>query len=267
MRIKGALALRLGVVFSSAALWVSILIASARSETSTALVPGYFYPVGAGLSAWRQLARDAGSIRIEAILNPANGPGKTKDPTYETVIDEFHKAGGRVLGYVHTAYGKRDLGLVKDDISRHLRFYKVDGFFIDEMASSEQAVPYYTSIFHFIKKSNADLRVVGNPGIAQTQEAYLQAVDTLVVFEGSGTDHAATNPMAAAPWIAKYPPARFAQIVYRVPSAYRMKRALRTARRTHAGSFFITDRGMPNPYDGLPAYWMWEVDAIRAAGD
>src|SRR5262249_10831163 len=69
-----------------------------------ALVPAYFYPAGKGLKAWQQLAADARSTTIEAILNPASGPGTKRDPTYVTVVGDFRKAGGKVLGYISTSY-------------------------------------------------------------------------------------------------------------------------------------------------------------------
>ena len=39
-----------------------------RASSTTSLVPAYFYPTGAGLNAWTQLAIDASSINVEAVL-------------------------------------------------------------------------------------------------------------------------------------------------------------------------------------------------------
>ena len=84
--------------------------------TATELVPAYFYPSGAGLDAWNQLARDAGSINVEAILNPASGPGTTRDPNYVAVVNNLRTSGGSVFGYVSTEYGNRDMTAVISEI-------------------------------------------------------------------------------------------------------------------------------------------------------
>ena len=72
------------------------------------------------------------------------------------------------------------------------------------------------------------------------------------------------RPVVIAPWVANYPRERFANIVYAATSATELDTGARPAGKTRAGSVFITDGGLPNPYQGLPAYWAHEVAAIRA---
>ena len=100
----------------AAALLVVIMCWRPRSGSAIALVPAYFYPSGTGIDCWNRLARDAGSVNIEVILNPASGPGTTQDPNYVAVVDKLRTAGGRVFGYVATGYGNRDMSLVNNDI-------------------------------------------------------------------------------------------------------------------------------------------------------
>jgi hypothetical protein len=258
-------AVRLVAATATAAALAALALALVPSERPGVLVPAYFYPSRAGLAAWNQLARDANAIRLEAILNPASGPGRAQDPGYVKVITRLRRAGGRVLGYVSTDYSRRDLETVKEDILKYRDLYAVDGFFIDEMASTEAAIPYYKAIYQFVRGLSAALKVVGNPGIAQTHEGYLETADALVVFEGSYADYVRHNPTRDAPCISRYPPERFVHIIYRVPSRTRMMLALGEAKRKHAGAIFVTDRGMPNPYDALPEYWLSELDALRNA--
>jgi len=235
-----------------------------RAGSTTSLVPAYFYPAGAGLSAWKQLAAAAGSINVEAVLNPASGPGTTQDPNYVAVVNQLRTAGGGVFGYVSTQYGNRDLASVMQDILTYNRLYNTNGFFIDEMANSQDKVPYYETIYRFIKQLKSDFKVVGNPGTPYTLESYLGAADTLVIFEGSGAAYADYKPLVTAPWVANYPRSRFSNIVYGVGSATDMRRALAKAGQTHSGSVHITDGELPNPYRALPTYWSRQVAAIQA---
>ena len=61
---------------------------------------------------------------------------------------------------------------------------------------------------------HSDFKVIGNPGTPYTLESYLRAADTLVIFEGSECPYADFRPLVTAPWVANYPPDRFANIVY-----------------------------------------------------
>ena len=131
-----------------------------------ALVPAYFYPAGKGLTAWQQLATDARIIRVEAILDPADGPGLKRDPAYVTVVRNFRKSGGRVLGYITTSYAKpARIALIERDLRSYLNFYEVDGVFLDEMTGTKEALPYYEQVRRLIKEIKPDFfRIVGNPG-------------------------------------------------------------------------------------------------------
>jgi Spherulation-specific family 4 len=227
------------------------------------LVPAYFYPAGDRLADWNRLAEAARSIPLEVILNPASGPGKRQDANYVAVLHALHQSHARVLAYVDSDYGRRPLAAIEKDVGDYPKFYKIDGFFIDQMANTPEAVDHYRSIRRLIRRADSRYKVVGNPG-TYTRPEYLDAADTLVTFEGSARAFAAYNPHAAAPWIAGYPPDRFAAIIYGVDEAAAGRAALSRAKRTGAGSVFITDQEMPNPYLALPPYWADEAAAVRA---
>jgi hypothetical protein len=238
----------------------------ARAGGTTLLVPAYFYPSGARLADWGRMATAARSIPLEVILNPASGPGTRPDPNYVAVVDMLHRSGARILAYVDSDYGHRAITAVEEDLRRYPRFYRVDGYFIDQMANTPEAIDYYRSIRRLIRQLDPRLTVVGNPGTL-TLPAYLDAADTLVTFEGSARSFAAYDPRAAAPWTAGHPPGRFAAIVYGAGSPSAVRDALSRARQNGAGSVYVTDRTMPNPYLGLPPYWSDQVAAIRALNE
>ncbi len=261
-RIYGVVA-RVLLASFVAALLVAITSRRVRTGLTTELVPAYFYPDGDGLAAWNQLIIDAESINIEVILNPASGPGTAQDPNYVAVVNNLRSAGGGVFGYVSTQYGNRDITAVIEDINTYVKFYKINGIFVDEMANTLEKVPYYEELYHSIKKLDSDFKVVGNPGMPYTVESYLRAADTLVIFEGTAAAYAHFQPFITAPWVANHPPNRFANIVYALKSTTELHRAFVAARRTNAGSVFVTDGGLPNPYAGLPHYWVQQVAALR----
>jgi len=58
---------------------------SARAELTTALVPMYTY-AGTDPASWTHLDQSANKIIIDAIINPASGPGTFQDPSYVSAI-------------------------------------------------------------------------------------------------------------------------------------------------------------------------------------
>ena len=141
------------------------------------------------------------------------------------VVNNLRFAGGGVFGYVSTQYGNRDITAVIEDINTYIRFYKISGIFVDEMANTLEKVFYYEELYHSIKKLDSDFKVVGNPGMPYTVESYLRAADTLVIFEGTAAAYAHFQPFITAPWVANHPPHRFANIVYALQSTTELHRA------------------------------------------
>jgi hypothetical protein len=236
-----------------------------REARLTMLVPAYFYPAGPRLADWDRLAEAARSIPVDVILNPASGPGKQRDANYAAVVARLRRSGARILAYVDSDYGRRRPEAIEQDLWTYLRFYKVDGYFIDQMANTPEAIDYYRSLRRLIQEIDPRLAVVGNPGTPYTRPEYLDAADTLVTFEGSARAFASYDPAAVSPWIGGDARGRSAAIVYAVTDAAAVRDALARTLETGSGSVYITDQKMPNPYLGLPPYWAELVAAIRAA--
>ena len=140
--------------------------AFAAGSTATSLVvPSYFNATGS-VANWNSLVTSARKVPTTAILNPNSGPGVKEDPNYAAAVAKLRAAGGKVLGYVSTSYGKRSLSAVVADINTYVALYKVDGFFIDEMTSDSQMshIQFYQSIYNYIKGLNATYSVTANPG-------------------------------------------------------------------------------------------------------
>jgi hypothetical protein len=249
-----------GATVRTLAATVLLMLAAPSASALELLVPAYFYPEGQGATDWQTLASSAPEVRITAILNPHNGPGDAPDPLYSDVVDAFRAAGGRVIGYVYTGYGKRDIGVVRAEIDTFYSRYGIDGIFIDEMSSRASDLGYYTALHDYIGAVHAGSHIVGNPG-TQVPEAYLSVADVLVTFESPAAEYAG---YVADDWTAIHDAARFAHLVYDVADADAMQATVDSALRHGVGALYVTDDRGANPWDRLPSYWAAETARVAA---
>jgi Spherulation-specific family 4 len=217
-------------------------------------VPSYFYPGG----GWNQLRQGAPTVGL-AIINPNSGPGTQQDANYVHEVDASKASGVRVLGYVATGYGTRSQAAIKADIAKYLRWYAVDGIFLDEAPYSCLRKPYYQSLYRHIKAAQPDATVVINPGDV-TGECFMQTADIIVNFEGS---HAAYQKWQPAGWETRYTADRFWHLVYNT-SLVNLSATVGLSKQRHAGWIYVTPDRMNNPWDTLPsrAYWRQEVEQV-----
>jgi hypothetical protein len=93
------------------------------------------------------------------VVNPANGPGlgPTPDKNYTRELTKLNAhANVKTFGYVFTAYGKRDLVLVLQDVERYRNWNStvgVKGIFFDETPSN-----YSSEDAGFLDNINAAVR-------------------------------------------------------------------------------------------------------------
>ncbi len=256
---------------NSSRLWLALCLlcfpAPLTAGPIDVLVPAYFYPAGQGQTYWNQLDAAAASIGVNAIMNPASGPGVAPDPNYVAAVNNLRAAGGNVLGYLPTTFGNRPAAAVLADIASYSAWYNVNGIFLDEMSNDASAahLAYSASIYSAVKAAHPTWTVVGNPGTA-TDEAYFSyaggpAADVLVVFENTASAYATYTPSA---WNASYPSSKFAHIIHTEPTATGMLGDIDLALARNAGMVFVTDDSLPNPYDTLPSYWEAEVAKLAA---
>jgi Spherulation-specific family 4 len=250
---------RASTIVSTVALVLSLGSATLRAQQMQLLVPAYFEP-GAN-SPWKELNWAAARVPLIAIMNPNSGPGTKADSNYEAAVDDLRKAGGRVVGYVHTSYAKRPIDQVKADINAYLSWYSLDGFFIDEMTNDNQTahLNYYKAVYDHIRSKGRGYLVVGNPG-TNTQKQYLDAptANAFVTFEAD-KGYPQYKP---DPWVFSYRPDQFCHIVDNVADKAAMDRDMQLAIQRHAGLIYITDDHGANPYDRLPSYWRDEVAKV-----
>src|ERR1700744_2859377 len=107
---------------------ILLAVFTAQATPLGLMVPAYFYPKPGG--AWDDLDKAAARVPLIVIMNPASGPGKSRDMVYVQALAKLHQAGGKATGYIHTSYGERPLAEVEKEIDLYLSFYSLDGFFI-----------------------------------------------------------------------------------------------------------------------------------------
>ena len=246
--------------------FLSILVICTTSLTAAPLgimVPAYFYPTISNY--WSQLDYAAARVPLIAILNPDSGPGSSIDPNFVTVVTNLHKAGGKLIAYVATGYTTSNItSKVEFSINRYLGYYTVDGFFLDEMANgaSSNDVDYYATLYQYIKATNANFSVTGNPGTT-TEESYLTqpTADMLMTYEDEATNYPG---YVASTWVTNHLARQFIHVSYGVTNATEMSNYVALAASRNAGWIFFTDDNLPNPYDTLPPYWTNEVLYVQS---
>ncbi len=228
------------------------------------LVPAYFYPrwTTPQSNYWDDVALAAGRVPIIAIMNPRSGPGSMGDANYRRALAEVHQSGGRVIGYVPTAYGARPLAAVKLDVDRYYYWYPgIDGIFFDEASGTATAkdLAYYQTCFDYVRAKDPAALVQHNQG-GRTDQEYTRISTQISVFEG---DVSAFGPEAIPEWSAGVPGGCLFTLAY-LADAAAMRVATATAAVNNVGWVYFTDDAKPNPWNSLPTYWEEEVAQVAA---
>jgi hypothetical protein len=237
----------------------------------TVVIPSYMRPAASGSSWDKVIAHPLKSKRVGRIMiaNPNSGPGSNAKPEYLHVITAAHQSGNKVYGYVSTRYGKVDLRIVRQEIGQYIRWYGVDGIFVDEVsADASEVARYYQPLVEFITSAIDGGGVILNAGTyPDASYAAIRVPDQsklqIVVFEG-GYASFTSGSFALPLWASRYPASLFINIVYNTP-ADRVTEVLQLSVKRNARSIYVTDQTMPNPYARLPSYW-FDLDRAVQSG-
>ncbi len=214
----------------------------AKSPTSL-LVPLYSAPGSEWTALIQERQVDPG-VPMVAIVNPSNGPGASPSQEFTDGIQRLQEAGISVLGYVDTSYGDRNITVVKAEIGDYMRWYGVNGTFLDEMADSPGHEAYYSALTTYSHEIGAYL-VIGNPG-HDVPSSYVGTVDTLVIAENAS--FSTTSFLGG--WHSEYPKSDFAAITYGAA----LNQSYLEAASRYIGYLYVTNGALPNPYLSLPSY-------------
>jgi Spherulation-specific family 4 len=240
------------------------------------LLPLYIYPnwYDKNNYIWKQVIAAAKKVPIVAIINPNNGPDMAPpNADYQQGIKDLHQAGIKVIGYVPSNYANRDLPAIKADIDLYIKYFNVEGIFIDEAANTPDRLNYYHQIYRYIKSrspsSSSNYRLdyitIINPGTT-VDEGYLSqpVADTIVLFENKQKNWENYHPPA---YVSRYSSQHFATLIHTTTNRKLMKSSLDRAAKSKFGYVYITndstDTANQNPWDTLPTYWQAEVNYIQ----
>ncbi|MFI7355451.1 spherulation-specific family 4 protein [Streptomyces avidinii] len=230
------------------------------------------------------------------VLNPGNGDSPFDGP-WRSRADALRArttATGektRVLGYVHTDHGNRDIAAAKASVDNYLKTpdgrLHVDGIFFDvvsrDCGPANATRDYYAELRRYVQELMDDIDpaapdlVVNNPGTAiadcylepghRTADIFVTFEDTYAAYTGSGWlggnvfDHLSgyragteLDPSGTAFW----------HLVHDVPDAAAMRATLRTAFDRGAGYAYATSTVMPNPWNAGPT-WKYRTQTTYAA--
>lgn len=203
------------------------------------LIPAYVTP-----DELNQLVRSSSPSAL-VIVNPDNGPGVVAQRGFAEAIVRLRRAGMQVLGYVPTDYGTRAPGAVRADIDLYASWYRVSDIFVDEVASTDDKLPYYASLTASLRAGPNRL-VVFNPGMVPAA-GYFRLADIVVTFEGRYADYQARTEVAPS-GLTGLATAQTANLVYDATDA----EALRVADAPRADYVYVNSGIQPNPWRSLP---------------
>ncbi|HEU5332361.1 MAG TPA: spherulation-specific family 4 protein [Actinocrinis sp.] len=208
-------------------------------------VPAYFHP-SVRPGDWRALAA-LGPALAFAVMNPDSGPGAAADPRYHSAVEAVHEAGGRVIGYVDTAYGQRPGAAVLRDLTAYQSRYGLRGGFLDQVPSGPEHAGHYRRVAEAARRLGLDF-LVANPGVAPAPE-YADIFDVVVTFEGPWV---AYSDHTVAHWMRRLPAERFCHLVHSAPAGTQGP-VIDGAADRHAGAVYATNLTGANPWAGLSA--------------
>jgi Spherulation-specific family 4 len=216
-------------------------------------VPAYFHPAR-DAATWALLTRRAAEVGL-VVVNPSSGVGAATDPAYLGIGAGPWRS--TVVGYVDTAYARRALDDVADEAAAYARRYGVGSVFLDQVTSGPLDLPHYRELARRLRAAGAQ-RVVLNPGTVP-HPGYLEIADVVVTFEDTAQRYRQWRPAAAPVGLAAT-----CHLVHGAPVATH-RDVLVKAARLGAGYAFVTDRTLPNPWDGLPGGWAATAEGGHAS--
>ncbi|HLK90514.1 MAG TPA: spherulation-specific family 4 protein, partial [Polyangia bacterium] len=218
------------------------------------IIPLYTAPTDPSWSAVAAAKAAHPSVPVLAVVNPANGPGAASSADYAAGISKLTAAGVKVIGYVHTLWGKRPAGELQTEMGQWKSWYPgVSGIFFDEMASATGEETYYKDLTTYAKGNGFDF-TIGNPG-QDTSPTYVGTEDVILIYENSGLPSVG----AIGGWHTTYGRNNFGVIPYNVAG---LDTTFIASAKPYVAYIYMQSDTLPNPWDSVPSYLSALVGAL-----
>ena len=235
------------------------------TEKMKVLIPLYIYPEEDSWQGVIDAKNDNPDIEIIAIVNPSNGHFDSEDDGYKLHIPTLVDAGIKVVGYVYTEYGERDIDEVKNDMDHWKEFYQEDGvtgIFFDETSSSQDEVSFYKELSSYANSLDFETTIL-NSGITIDNEYFTQNVaDIIVTYEESydnWKEHFQTGEVGY-----NHPDenTEIAILLHTTSTIDDMKEVVEASQKDGFAYLYVTTDGGSNPWDSIPSYFDPEVKEL-----
>lgn len=127
---------------------------------------------------WLFSVNETGGPPRLAVLDVADGPGRSRDPALAALVRRLATAGTEVLGRVDTDFGLRAAADVRADLLHYRTWYGVRGAYLDQAAACADRLGHFRDLARGIPGT-----VVLNPGV-YPDPGYAAVADVLVTFDG-----------------------------------------------------------------------------------
>ncbi|CAI7639028.1 unnamed protein product [Penicillium viridicatum] len=273
-----------GIIVIIAAVVPSVVVTTLKKNNmgpkAKVFVPLYVYPASEAWAPLENVISTHPDVNFTVVINPGNGPGPNSlpDGNYTREIPKLTAyANVRLLGYVYTSYGKRNVSAVRKDIQTYADWptnssnpnLAVRGIFFDETPQQYEAqtLTYLQGLTEFVKDLEdlgPDQFVVHNPG-AVPDSRYLATADSTVVFEAAYATFQERQGARLFTNIADSNRTQLCAIVHSVPDAVEGKalRSLVKQVRQVADEVYITHLST-DYYASFGGKWTEFVDLMAA---
>ncbi|KAJ5530950.1 hypothetical protein N7527_004343 [Penicillium freii] len=273
-----------GIIVIIAAVVPSVVVTTLKKNNmgpkAKVFVPLYVYPASEAWAPLENVISTHPDVNFTVVINPGNGPGPDSlpDGNYTREIPKLTAyANVRLLGYVYTSYGKRNVSAVRKDIQTYADWptnssnpnLAVRGIFFDETPQQYEAqtLTYLQGLTEFVKDLEdlgPDQFVVHNPG-AVPDSRYLATADSTVVFEAAYATFQERQGAKLFTNIADSNRTQLCAIVHSVPNAVEGKalRSLVKQVRQVADEVYITHLST-DYYASFGGKWTEFVDLMAA---
>jgi len=235
------------------------------TEKMKVLIPLYIYPDEDSWQGVIDAKNNNPEAEIIAIVNPSNGHFDSESEAYETYIPTLVDAGIKVVGYVYTQYGDRDIDEVKEDMEHWKEFYQdegVTGIFFDETSSHSSEVSHYKELTSYANSLGFETTIL-NSGITIDTEYFTENVaDIIVTYEESYENWQEDFQTGEVGYNHPDENTEIAMLIHTTSSIENMKEVVEESQKDGFAYLYITNDGGSNPWDTTPSYFDSEVKEL-----